>query len=152
MGASPDGLIDEDGLVKIKCPLSAEDLTADEAVQKLPLLKGTFNKKNTDKMNQNHRFFYQVQGQLNITQQNYCIFAIWTPKSLKNVTVNRDIDFWENKMLHFLTLFYYDCMLPEILDSRHNRHMPIRNPEYIIDAQKKACKKKASHKLCCKII
>jgi len=35
-------------------------------------------------------------------------------------------------------------MLPEILDSRHNRHMPIRNPEYIIDAQEKASKKKIS--------
>jgi len=45
LGASPDGLIDEDGLVEIKCPLSAENLTADEAVQKLPLLKGIFDKK-----------------------------------------------------------------------------------------------------------
>ncbi|KMQ85017.1 hypothetical protein RF55_16728, partial [Lasius niger] len=39
LGASPDGLIDEDGLVEIKCPLSAENLTADEAIQKLPSLK-----------------------------------------------------------------------------------------------------------------
>ncbi|KMQ89269.1 hypothetical protein RF55_11114, partial [Lasius niger] len=38
LGASPDGLI-EDGLVEIKCPLSAENFTADEAIQKLPLLK-----------------------------------------------------------------------------------------------------------------
>jgi len=31
-------------------------------------------------------------------------------------------------------------MLPEILNSRHNRHMPIRNPEYIIEAQQAAKK------------
>ncbi|XP_072750547.1 uncharacterized protein [Anoplolepis gracilipes] len=142
LGASPDGLIDEDGLVEIKCPLSAENLTADEAVKKLPLLKGILDRKNNDKMNQNHRFFYQVQWQLNITQRNYCIFALWTPKSLKTVVVNRDNDFWENKMLPFLTRFYYDCMLPEILDSHHNRHMPIRNPQYIIDAQEKVSKRK----------
>ena len=37
-------------------------------------------------------------------------------------------------------------MLPEILDSRHNRHMPIRNPKYIIDAQEKSFKKKVSCK------
>jgi len=35
LGASPDGLIDEDGLVEIKCPLSAENLTAEEAIQTL---------------------------------------------------------------------------------------------------------------------
>ncbi|XP_067203566.1 uncharacterized protein [Linepithema humile] len=138
LGASPDGLIDEDGLVEIKCPPSAENLTADEAVQTLPQLKGIFDKKNIDKMNRNHRFFYQVQGQLNITQRNYCIFVIWTPKSLKTVRVNRDNVFWEKEMVPILTRFYYECILPEILDSRHNRHMPIRNPQYIVDAQEKA--------------
>ncbi|XP_072766253.1 uncharacterized protein [Anoplolepis gracilipes] len=146
LGASPDGLIDEDGLVEIKCPLSAENLTADEAVQKLPLLKAIFDRTNNDKMNRNHRYFYQVQGQLNITQRNYCIFALWTPKSLKIVVVNRDNNFWENQMLPFLKRFYHDCMLPEILDSRHNRHMPIRNPQYIIDAKEKASKRKIIHK------
>jgi len=147
LSASPDGLIDEDGLVEIKCPLSAENLTADEAVQKLPLLKGIFDRKNNDKINRNHRFFYQVQGQLNITQRNYCIFALWTPKSLKVVVVNRDNDFWENQMLPLLKRFYHNCMLPEILDSRHNRHMPIRNPQYVIDAQEKASKRKIIRKI-----
>ncbi|XP_067216432.1 uncharacterized protein [Linepithema humile] len=147
LGASPDGLIDEDGLVEIKCPLSAENLTADEAIQKLPQLRGIYDKKNTDKMNRIHRFFYQVQGQLNITQRSYCIFVIWTPKSIKTVRVDRDNVFWEKEMVPILTRFYYECILPEILDSRHNRHMPIRNPQYIVDAQEKASKKKVSHKL-----
>ncbi|KMQ82941.1 hypothetical protein RF55_21408, partial [Lasius niger] len=39
LGASPDGLIEENGLVEIKCPLSAEHLTAEEAVETLPSLK-----------------------------------------------------------------------------------------------------------------
>ncbi|XP_067207257.1 uncharacterized protein [Linepithema humile] len=145
LGASPDGLIDEDGLVEIKCPLSAENFTVDEAIQKLPLLKGIFDKKNTDNMNRNHRFFYQVQGQLNIAQRNYCIFAIWTPKSLKTIRVNRDYVFWEKEMAPVLERFYLECMLPEILDSRHNRHMPIRDPKYITDAKEQAYKKKNCH-------
>jgi len=41
----------------------------------------------------------------------------------------------------YLLRFYYECMLPEILDSRHNRHMPIRNPKYIIEAKEEAAKK-----------
>lgn len=38
-------------------------------------------------------------------------------------------------MLPSLTRFYYECMLPEILDSRHNRHMSIRDPDYILKAK-----------------
>ncbi|KYN22628.1 hypothetical protein ALC57_04967 [Trachymyrmex cornetzi] len=140
LGASPDGLI-ENGLVEIKCPLSAKDLTAEEAVQTLPSLKNIFNKRNSDKMNLNHRYFYQVQGQLNITQRDYCIFAIWTPKSLKIVRVDRDDVFWKNQMLPRLTRFYLECMLPELVHSRHNRHMPIREPRYILEAKEEAVKK-----------
>lgn len=43
LGASPDGLIDENGLIEIKCPISAEHLTAEEAIQTLPLLKNMFD-------------------------------------------------------------------------------------------------------------
>lgn len=87
LDVSPDGLIEKDNLVEIKCPLSAEHFTAEEAVQTLPQLKGIFDKKYLDKMNQNHRYFYQVQGQLNITQRNYCIFTIWTLKSFKTIHI-----------------------------------------------------------------
>jgi len=58
LGASPDGLIDENGLIEIKCSLSAEHLTAG-AVKTLPPLKGIFDKRNPDKIN-NHQFFYQI--------------------------------------------------------------------------------------------
>jgi len=128
LGAFPDGLIDEDGLVEIKCLLSAEDLTAEEAIKTLPRLRAIFDRNNKNKLNRNHKYFYQIQGQLNITKRDYCIFVLWTPKSLKTVYVHRDKEFWQNRMLPLLKRFYYECMLPEIVDSRHNRHMPIRNP------------------------
>jgi len=138
LGASPDGLINNDGLVEIKCPLLAEHLTAEET---LPQLEDIFDKKNPDKMNQKHRFFYQIQEQFNITQRDYCIFIVWMLKSMKIVRVNSDNIFWNNNMLPFLIRLYYDCTLPEILDNRHNRHMPIRNPRYITEAQQEAAKK-----------
>jgi len=34
IGATPDGLIDEDGLVEIKCPHSAADLTPEKGIEK----------------------------------------------------------------------------------------------------------------------
>lgn len=62
LGASPDGLLDEDGLVEIKCPLSAENLTAEEAVCTLPHLKGIFDRKDSNVLNRNHRFFLSNIG------------------------------------------------------------------------------------------
>jgi len=44
--------------VEIKYSLSAENLTAEEAIHTLPRLK-SFNKKSPNAMNRNHRFFYQ---------------------------------------------------------------------------------------------
>lgn len=32
--------------------------------------------------------------------------------------------------------FYFDCLLPEIIDPHYPRNMPVRNPEHIIEAQK----------------
>ncbi|KAL6417338.1 hypothetical protein ACFW04_014587 [Cataglyphis niger] len=105
LGASPDGLIDDNGLRK----------------KPLPSLKGIFEKRNPHKMNRKYRYYYQIQGQLNITQREYCIFAVWTPKSMKILRIDKDNIFWRNEMLPFLTRFYNECMLPEILDSRYNR-------------------------------
>jgi len=45
LGASPDGLIDENSLVEIKCPLSAEHLIAEETIETLLPLKNIFDKK-----------------------------------------------------------------------------------------------------------
>lgn len=116
-------------------------MIAETAVETLPSLKGIFDKKDPHKMNRNHRYFYQVQDQLNITRREYCIFAVWTPQSMKILCIDADNIFWRNKMLPFLTRFYNECMLPKILDSRHNRHMPIRDPRYIIEAKEEAAKK-----------
>lgn len=79
-------------------------------------------------------------------QREYCIFAVYTPKSIKIVHVNKEVVFWENQMLPFLIRFYYECMLPKISDSRYNRHMPIRNPKYIIEAKDKTAPKLNSRK------
>lgn len=33
--------------------------------------------------------------------------------------------------------FYEQCILPELLDPRQVRNMPIRDPKYIIEAKKR---------------
>lgn len=119
LGASPDGLINHDGLVEIKCPATAEMVTAEEAINTIPVVKNIFDRKDVSKMNRIHKYFYQVQGQLHITRRQYCIFAVWTPQSMKIVRNEKDDGFWKQNMEPYLTRFYTECMLPEIIDSRH---------------------------------
>lgn len=37
--------------------------------------------------------------------------------------------------------FYMDCILPELVDPRYPRKIPIRNPQYITEAVRKKMKK-----------
>ena len=137
LAASPDGIIDDETILEIKCPAACADFTPEEAI----ILRKTNiwlkNKKNNEiSFNKNHRYYYQVQGQMHISKKKYCLFAFWTPKGLKIEKIEKDNLFWENKMKKKLTTFYYDCLLPEILDPRITRSLPIRNPQYILDAIK----------------
>lgn len=142
--ASPDGIIDDDGVVEIKNPHRAQNLTAKEAMEKYPDLN--FIDKKTNGMKTTNKWYYQVQGQLHVTERNYCIFALRTPKSMEIRVVRRDDDFWNSKMEPFLSRFYENCLLPEILDSRYLRNMQIRNPRYILDAKEKQDQKMCERK------
>lgn len=79
LGASPDGLIADGAIVEIKCPASIKDMAPEEAYE---AGKVTFlhRKDGTLRLKENHAFFYQIQGQLNITGRDLCYFAVWTPK------------------------------------------------------------------------
>ena len=55
---TPDGLIDDDGIVEVKCPYSAREMSPEEGIRK------------------KHQYYFQVQGQLHITKRKYCIFFL----------------------------------------------------------------------------
>ena len=104
MGAIPDGLIDTDGIVEIECPHSAKDIHPEAAIQQIPHLRKIFDKKEKDCMNKSHPYYYQVIGQLEVTERSYCIFAIWTSIDLEFVKVGRDQVF-QNETL-FVTILH----------------------------------------------
>lgn len=81
---------------------------------------------NKFEINKKHKWYYQVQGQLHITKRDYCVFGVKTPKGIKVEMIMRDDDFWENKMFGKLKQFYFDAILPEIIDPRFSRYMEFR--------------------------
>lgn len=77
-----------------------------------------------------HDMFYQIQGQLHILEKNVCLFAIWTSSQYKMYTerIVRDEFFFTSKMKNQLTTFYNEWLLPELIDPRLQRTMPVREP------------------------
>lgn len=74
---------------------------------------------------------------MHISKKKYCIFTFWTLKGIKTEIIEKDDNFWETEMVKKLKDFYFDCLLPEIIDPRYVRSMPIRDPTYILEAMKK---------------
>ncbi|XP_076299458.1 uncharacterized protein LOC143218255 [Lasioglossum baleicum] len=127
LGATPDGLINDDTIVEIKCPYSAKDMSADDALENISCLRGMII---NDQMNRTHDYYYQVQGQLHATNRQYAYFCFWTPHSRKTVRVERDDTFWATKMADKLETFYKDHMAPELITRRvkkeHDRKKRLR--------------------------
>lgn len=81
LAASPDGLIDNKGIVEIKCPASIKNMTPGEAFENKKL-NFMCLKDGILKLKTTHNYYFQVQGQLEITERQYCYFVVWTPKGM----------------------------------------------------------------------
>lgn len=79
------------------------------------------------------------------------MLGIWFNEAvpIKVYLIQRDDEFWKTKMEAKLVKFYYDCMLPELVEPRHSRCMQIRDPPYIIKSieERKARMQSASKDL-----
>lgn len=90
-------------------------------------------KENKAELKKNHNIFYDVQGQLHICKKKSCIFSIWTSNRYQMYVqrIERDDNFFDNKMKAKLNTFYNDWLLPELVNSRLSRNMPIREPNVL---------------------
>lgn len=72
IGCSPDLLVGEKGLAEIKCPASKELYPA------IPPY-----------------YMAQMQGQMEVTNRDWCDFVVWTPTKLSVTHVPRSAEYWE---------------------------------------------------------
>lgn len=80
-GATPDGFIGTLGsIVEIKCLPSCKNFYRNEAIlqRKFTFWKTDRNKSTIFEINKKHEYYFQVQGQPQITKKQYCLFAPWT--------------------------------------------------------------------------
>lgn len=144
---SPDGLIAPDGLVEIKCPYTAKESVSLVDVCKFHNIGLKVNDDGSLYLPKNHKYFYQIQGQLSITNRNWCDLFVWSPNDFYCICINRDHAFW-NQIVPKMKQFYMKCCLPEILDSRFRRKLPLREPEYILMAIQKRNEEKLKKTQC----
>ena len=97
LASSPDGLVyDQDellGVLEIKCPFSAREMTPIEAAQKLPSFPCQVTGGNLS-LKRNHDYFFQVQGQLAITHAQWCDICVYTPHGFSFERITFDESFW----------------------------------------------------------
>ena len=79
LGASPDFKIEDmNCLVEIKCfPLLPMKKRLQKWINNGEKVLKTFWKHDHKHMHHNHKFFFQIQGQLAVTNYDTCIFAVF---------------------------------------------------------------------------
>lgn len=69
-----------------------------------------------------------------------CVFVSKTNVYLQYGTETKKLkpnySFWREKMEPRLLEFYNNCLLPELIDPRHTRNLPIRDLDYVIIKEK----------------
>lgn len=116
LGATPDATVcqgPEFGLLEIKCPYSAREMTIDEAVAQRKISWLSWSHETGWTICRESSYHYQIQGQLLISGAPWCDLAIYTKKDFKSVRVYADVSLMEDMLKH-LSSFYHVFCLPYI--------------------------------------
>ena len=136
LGASPDAVVHDPtdpspfGLAEVKCPYSFRNQTPFEAAESRDFccqLELNSSESPSLKLKRTHPYFCQVQGQMAITERKWCDFVVYTPKGVSIERIPYDPEFWTNELLPKLTVFYDNCLGPEIVCPVHVLGLPVRN-------------------------
>lgn len=127
LAASPDGLIGTADIIEVKCPYAARDMTVAEGVRQKVIDFCVIDDEGQIRLKKSHKYMYQIQGQLRMTQRETCNFFIFTQKDNCLMKIKKDDEFWGKNMQNQLRKFYFGAILPELLDSRLKRNLPIRD-------------------------
>ncbi|KXJ06371.1 hypothetical protein AC249_AIPGENE12226 [Exaiptasia diaphana] len=115
IGASPDGLLSckccGQSVVEIKCPFSIRDSSVTEWWQPTDFLE---RRNNTIQLKREHKYYYQVNGEMAVTGALRCYLLVWTPKELHVEVIKFDTGLWESALMK-LDLFFKSYMAKVLL-------------------------------------
>jgi hypothetical protein len=117
---------DSDKIIEIKCPYSVRDLTPVQAARSSNSFCSSYLPSTGQlRLKREHNYFYQIQGQLEIWNKEYCDFIIYTPSGIHVECIKRDRNFWESRMKPKLNAFYKNYYLPLLIsEGREGDYTP----------------------------
>ncbi|XP_035701221.1 uncharacterized protein LOC118433411 [Folsomia candida] len=143
--ASPDGLLEEDGLLEVKCPHSIRDKDPKDWPTYSPKTSCLEYKDGILRLKLSNSYYYQVIMQIYVTRRQWCDFFVWTPVGyhLEKIYRTDDTDqLWEVMKIN-MEYFWENDLAPELVDSRFDRgYTEYRCPESRKDAVAKKANKK----------
>lgn len=117
LGASPDGLVFEEGgtlgLVEVKCPYSVRNLSIGEAVSQKDFFLELSPTTGEFLLKQNHKHYFQVQGQLLVTGLPFCDFVTYTHCGLNIERIKPNANFMD-EMYKKLFQFHFGYGIPHL--------------------------------------
>ena len=132
LAASPDGIVTsstgEKGLIEIKNLVHSKPINLYQAAKSSSFC--LINKNGVLHLKQNHNYYHQCQGLLNVCGFEWIDFVVRTlnPYQMIIHRIYRDEELWNNTMLPKLKAFYFTCLLPEIASPREGKCPGIREP------------------------
>ncbi|GFT80682.1 SWIM-type domain-containing protein, partial [Nephila pilipes] len=122
IAASPDGLIrsgEDYMLLEIKCIFKPDGSSLEELISK----RSDFCLSNTNgfiSLKRNHKYYFQIQCQLAVTNLQQCLFIIFcnnklTKEKIYSETINFDCQLWEECLGKF-RIFFLNFYLPLIME------------------------------------
>ena len=109
LAASPDRIINDYQLLEVKCPYTARNLSISPTT--VPYLEISVKELSLKK---NHKYYYQVQGQLFCSGKSECLFLVFTFKDKKVIKVSRDDQFiseMKDKLVFFFINYFREAYL-----------------------------------------
>lgn len=120
LGSTPDGIVKCDccgeGTVEVKCPYRFKDVHPCDIDIKSFFLQKHMEAHSVCKnaLRKEHKYFYQIQGQMGICAYKYCDFICFTNAGIHVERVLFDQEFF-NELESKLTRFFKKCIMPEVL-------------------------------------
>ncbi len=99
LGASPDGLVGDDGMIEVKCPFSLRNGGAFKSLSEQP------------------HYYAQVQVQLAVTGRKWCDFYQWAPHGTKVERIELDAQWWTENLPKLKE--FYELYLAELDNPAH---------------------------------
>lgn len=115
IGASPDGFVDLDKVVEIKCLPRYEGKLHESLHDPKQKSKNIlFYEDSILVVNKTHEFYHQIQGQMYMANRDSCYLVLFTEKDVPVIQIiGKDKD-WEPN-LSILTNFYFENFIPYIM-------------------------------------